>query len=75
MAAARSAERTGAGVSAEAVTTSTKAMAWTAIPSAVPGIGSPKTMMPPAMQEMLAAVPVMAMTSTASPSCRLLADA
>ena len=62
VAAARSAERTGAGVSAEAVTTSTKAMAWTTIPSAVPGIGSPKTMMPPAMQEMLAEVPVMAMT-------------
>ena len=57
------------------MTTSTKAMAWTTIPSAVPGIGSPKTMMPPAMQEMLAEVPVMAMTETASPSCRLLAEA
>src|SRR3954451_3500390 len=73
--AARSAERTGAGVSAEATTTSTKAMPWMAIPSAVPGIGSPKTMMPPAMPAMFAAVPVMAMTSTASPSCRLRAEA
>ena len=32
------------------------------MPSGSLGIGSPKTMMPPAMHEMLAAVPVMAMT-------------
>jgi hypothetical protein len=57
------------------VTTSTKAKAWTTMPSTVPGIGSPKTMIPPAMQAMFAAVPVIAMTSIASPSCRLLADA
>ena len=50
-------------------------MPWTTMPSAVPGIGSPKTMMPPAMPAMFAAVPVMAMTSTASPSCRLRAEA
>ena len=48
--------------------TITKAAAWTTIPRTSPGIGSPKTMMPPAMQEMFAAVPVMAMTETASPS-------
>jgi len=55
--------------------TSTKATAWTTTPSAVPGIGSPKTMIPPAMPAMFAAVPVIAMTSTASPSCRLRAEA
>ena len=36
---------------------------------------APKTMIPPAMQLMLAAVPVIAMTGTASPSCRPRADA
>ena len=46
-----------------------------AMPSASPGSGSPKTMMPPAMQETFAAVPVIAMTGTASPSCRPRADA
>src|SRR2546421_702230 len=45
-----------------------------AMPRASPGSGSPKTMMPPAMQEMFAAVPVMPMTRTASPSCRPRAD-
>ena len=49
--------------------TMTKAVAWMAMPSASLGIGSPKTMIPPAMHEMFAAVPVMAMTGTASPSC------
>ncbi len=70
-----SAARTGAGVSALATMTSTKAEAWRATPSAVPGMGSPKTMMPPAMQEMFAAVPVIAMTATASPSCSERAEA
>ena len=64
------AARTGAGMSAEATMTITKAEAWMAMPSASEGIGSPKTMMPPAMHEMFAAVPVIAMTGTASPSCR-----
>ena len=45
------------------------------MPIVVPGSGSPKTMMPPAMQEMFAAVPVMAMTATASPSWSDRADA
>ena len=62
------AERTGAGVSAEATMTITKAIASMTMPRASPGMGSPKTMMPPAMQEMFAAVPVIAMTGTASPS-------
>ena len=52
-----------------------KATASMAMPTASPGSGSPKTMMPPAMQEMFAAVPVIAMTGTASPSCRPRADA
>ena len=52
-----------------------KATAWTTMPSASPGSGSPKTMMPPAMHEMFAAVPVMAMTGTASPSWRPRAEA
>ena len=41
----------------------------------VEGIGSPKTMMPPRMQDTLAAVEVAAMTGTASPSCRPRAQA
>jgi hypothetical protein len=45
------------------------------MPSACCGSGSPKTTMPPAMQEMFAAVPVIAMTGTASPSCSERADA
>ena len=65
----------GAGVSADATQTITKATAWSDDASALPGIGSPKTMIPPAMQEMLAAVPVTAMTGTASPSCRPRAEA
>jgi hypothetical protein len=48
--------------------TSTKANAWTTMPSASLGIGSPKTMMPPAIVAMFAAVPVIAITGTASPS-------
>jgi hypothetical protein len=32
-------------------------MPWMAMPSAVPGMGSPKTTMPPAMPAMFAAVP------------------
>src|SRR5207249_3770463 len=55
------AARTGAGISADATTTMTKATDCTTIPSASPGIGSPNTMMPPAMQQMFAAVPVIAM--------------
>ena len=49
--------------------------AWTAMPSVSLGIGSPKTMMPPRMQETLAAVEVAAMTGTASPSWRPRAEA
>ena len=45
------------------------------MPSASQGIGSPKTTMPPAMQETLAAVEVAAMTGTASPSCSPRAEA
>ena len=45
------------------------------MPSASPGSGSPKTMMPPAMPATFAAVPVIAMTGTASPSCSARAEA
>ena len=45
------------------------------MPTASLGIGSPKTTMPPRMQETLAAVEVAAMTGTASPSWRPRAEA
>ena len=45
------------------------------MPIALPAIGSPKTMIPPAMPAMFAAVPVTAITGTASPSCRPRAEA
>ena len=41
----------------------------------LPGSGSPNTMNPPTMPATLAAVPVTAITGTASPSCRPLAEA
>ena len=66
---------TGGGVTSAAATTRMKAKTWTLMPTALPGIGSPKTMMPPRMQETLAAVEVAAMTGTASPSCRPRAQA
>ena len=40
-----------------------------------PASGSPNTMNPPTMPATLAAVPVTAITGTASPSCRPLAEA
>jgi hypothetical protein len=55
--------------------TSTKASAWSTMPNASLARGSPKTMIPPAIVAMFAAVPVIAMTATASPSCRERADA
>src|SRR4028119_2473611 len=70
-----SAGRGAAGRGGEAKMAVTKAGAWMAMPGALEGIGSPKTMMPPAMQLMFAAVPVMAMTGTASPSCSERAEA
>src|ERR1700686_481673 len=71
----RPALRTGAGMSAEAATTSTKASDWQTTPRALPAMGSPNTTMPPAMPAMLAVAPVTAMTGTASPSCRPRAEA
>ena len=44
-------------------------------PTGPAAIGSPKTMMPPAMPAMFAAVPVTAITGTASPSCSARAEA
>ena len=41
----------------------------------VAGSGSPNTMIPPTIPATLAAVPVIAITGTASPSCRPLAEA
>ena len=64
-----------AGVSAEATITRMKARACRAMPSASLGSGSPKTMIPPAIVAMFAAVPVIAMTGTASPSCSERAEA
>ncbi len=55
--------------------TSTKAVACRTMPKASLGIGSPKTMIPPAIVAMFAAVPVIAMTGIASPSCSERADA
>ena len=52
-----------------------KARLWRTIPSVSLGMGSPKTMMPPAMAETFAAALVRAMTGTASAFCRPLADA
>ena len=71
----RAGARTGAGIIAEATITSTKASACSVTPSGLPAIGSPNTMMPPAMPAMFAAVPVTAITGTASPSCRPRAEA
>ncbi len=72
---AASAARTGAGVSAAATITSTKASDCTTMPSTVPGIGSPKTTMPPMIADTLAATLVQAMTGTASPCWSPLAEA
>ena len=55
--------------------TSTKANDWSTMPSVSPGIGSPKTMMPPAIVETLAAALVIVITGTASPVCRPRAEA
>ncbi len=54
--------------------TSRNATAWSTMPSVVPGSGSPKTMIPAATVVMFAAVPVIAITLTASPSCRPRAE-
>src|SRR5829696_4404392 len=62
-----SAARIGAGVRAAATMTSRKASDWSTIPNASFGIGSPNTMMPPAMQETLAPALVIVITGTASP--------
>ena len=62
-------------MSAAATITSTKAKLWTTIPSGSPGIGSPKTRMPPLMAVTLAAALVSVMTGTASPFWRPRADA
>src|SRR4051812_4997823 len=69
------AARTGAGVSVAATMTSRKANDWSAMPRASLGIGSPNTMMPPAMQETLAPALVIVITGTASPVCSPRAEA
>src|SRR5215211_3464868 len=69
------AARSGAGVSAAATITRTKAKLWSTIPSGSLGIGSPNTRMPPLMAETLAAALVRVITGTASPFCRPRADA
>ena len=53
--AACSAARSGAGVRVAATITIAKARVWSAMPSASPGIGSPKTTSPPVIAETLAA--------------------
>ena len=50
-------------------------MPWTTTPSASPGIGSPKTTIPPAMADTLAAALVRVMTGTAWPFWRPRAEA
>ncbi len=70
-----SAARSGAGVSAAATITRTKATLWMTMPSGSLGIGSPKTRMPPLIAETLAAALVSVMTGTASPFCRPRAEA
>jgi len=66
---------TGAGISSAATQTMPNARICNAIPIALPGIGSLKTMNPPAMQATFAADPVTAMTGTASPSWSPRAEA
>ena len=70
-----SAARIGPGVSAEATITIRNARLWSTIPSASPGIGSPKTMIPPAMAETFAAALVIAINGTASAYWSPQADA
>jgi hypothetical protein len=60
---------------AAAPMTSRKARHWTTTPSASPGIGSPKTRIPPEIAVTLAAALVIVMTGTASPFWRPRADA
>ena len=69
------AARSGAGISAAAPITSRNAKHWTTMPSASPGIGSPKTRMPPEIAVTLAAALVSVMTGTASPFWRPRAEA
>ena len=61
------AARSGAGVSAAAAITSTKAKLCRTMPTGSLGIGSPKTRMPPLIAVTLAAALVSVMTGTASP--------
>src|SRR5215211_1428613 len=68
------AARSGAGVSAAAMITSTKAQPWTAMPTGSLGIGSPNTRIPPLMADTLAAALVSVITGTASPTCRPRAE-
>ena len=58
----------GAGISAHATITSTNASDCTTTPTGLAAMGSPNTTIPPAMPAMFAAVPVTAITGTASPS-------
>src|SRR5215208_721165 len=69
------AARTGGGVTRAATMTIVNASPWSTMPRVSVGIGSPKTTIPPRMQETLAAVDVAAMTGTASPSCMPRAEA
>src|SRR5690242_6851117 len=67
-AATASAARIGAGITAAAAITRTKARLWRTMPSGLLAIGSPKTMMPPAMADTLAPALVRVITGTASPT-------
>ena len=69
------AARNGAGITAAATITSTKAKLWMTIPIGSLGIGSPKTRIPPLMADTLAAALVSVMTGTASPFWRPRAEA
>ena len=69
-----SAARIGAGVSAAAPRTRTKARIRAVKPSASSGIGSPKTIGPEAIVSAFAATVVIAITGTALPICRLFAE-
>src|SRR5665213_1649273 len=63
------------GISAAAITIATIARLCATMPKAPPGIGSPKTRMPPAIEETLAVAVVIAITGTASPSWKDFASA